>query len=67
MLVCFSAGTVFCLLLRLFLIQENKKKTRACEVAGTTVLVVGGHEVSEAVLNLIDQTDRELDQFRYVY
>lgn len=65
MLVCFSAGVCFCMGLRFYLIWENKRRDCMGEPA---VVVLGGVEVEgTAALNLLDKTDKELLQFRYVY
>ncbi|KAH7360350.1 major facilitator superfamily domain-containing protein [Rhexocercosporidium sp. MPI-PUGE-AT-0058] len=65
MLICFSAGVFFCFGLRFYLIWENKRRDAR---GGEPVLTVNGVEVDgTAALNLLDMTDREMLQFRYLY
>ncbi|KAH9223914.1 major facilitator superfamily domain-containing protein [Leptodontidium sp. 2 PMI_412] len=65
MLVCFSAGVFFCFGLRFYLIWENKRRDA---MGDAPVLTIDGVEVEgTAALNLLDKTDRELLQFRYLY
>jgi hypothetical protein len=56
-MICFAIGVVLCVLLRISLILENKRRDRAGEVL----------DVSDAALNLMDKTDKEIPQFRYMY
>ncbi|KAL2850145.1 major facilitator superfamily domain-containing protein [Aspergillus pseudoustus] len=65
MLTCFAASAVISLVLRFYLIWENKKRD-SIGVAPETIEVDGEH-VPAATLNLLDKTDREIHQFRYVY
>ncbi len=64
MIVCFAVGAALILVLRFYLIRENQRRDRLGE---TAVQHLNGLEVSETALNLLDKTDRELTQFRYVY
>jgi len=64
MLTCFAAGVLFVALLRFYLIWENKKRDRA---GAHTTLELDGHGVPETALNLLDKTDGEMKEFRYVY
>jgi len=66
MLVCFSFGFFMILVLRFYLIRENKRRDKT--------LVEGGRsdarldDESHAEVNQLDKTDRELkDLFRYLY
>ncbi len=60
MIICFAIGIVVCILHRLYLIHENKRRDRASNVAEVT-------ETAEPMLNLMDKTDRQIPQFRYMY
>ncbi|CZR68552.1 related to DAL5-Allantoate and ureidosuccinate permease [Phialocephala subalpina] len=64
MIVCFSVGAALILVMRSYLIWENRRRDRLGEAA---VAQLNGLEVSETALNLLDKTDWELTQFRYVY
>lgn len=61
MTVCFSLGIATCIALRLHLWRENRRRDRACGAAET-----GGFE-DGVMVNLMDKTDKEIAQFRYVY
>ncbi|KAL4782216.1 major facilitator superfamily domain-containing protein [Aspergillus varians] len=65
MLVCFACSTIVILLLRFYLIWENSKREAMGDLP--EIAEIDGMPVSAASLNLIDKTDRELHQFRYVY
>ncbi|KAH6869544.1 major facilitator superfamily domain-containing protein [Thelonectria olida] len=56
-MICFAIGVVLCALLRISLILENRRRDRAGEVL----------DVSNAALSLMDKTDKEIPQFRYMY
>lgn len=64
MLVCFSVGVIAILAMRSYLIWENKRRDRRAAEIGE---VQGEYQLPEAMLNLVDKTDTELVQFRYVY
>lgn len=64
MIICFSAGAALILMMRFYLIWENRRRDRLGEAA---IAQLNGIEVSETALNLLDKTDWELTQFRYVY
>lgn len=53
------------MLLRLYCIWENRKRDTAAAAVGD--LAETGAPVPSPPLNLMDKTDRELPQFRYVY
>jgi len=59
MIICFGLAFVLCIILRVFLIWENRSRDRK------TGPVVAHEEVGE--LNLADVTDKEMASFRYVY
>ncbi|KAL2828775.1 major facilitator superfamily domain-containing protein [Aspergillus cavernicola] len=65
MLICFACSAVISIVLRFYIIWENKKRDSIREAPGNAEF--DGIPVSSASLNLIDKTDRELRQFRYVY
>ncbi|PYI07546.1 MFS general substrate transporter [Aspergillus sclerotiicarbonarius CBS 121057] len=65
MLVCFACSIITTLALRYYLIWENKKRDAAEPVP--EIVEVDGVQVPSSSLNLLDRTDRELHQFRYVY
>lgn len=65
MLVCFACSIITTIVLRYYLIWENAKRDAAIQLPGA--IEVDGVEVPASSLNLLDRTDRELHQFRYVY
>ncbi|KAH7224400.1 major facilitator superfamily domain-containing protein [Fusarium redolens] len=56
-MICLAVSAVLCIVLRFYLIWENKKRDNAGEAI----------EGSLEGLNLSDKTDREISQFRYIY
>lgn len=60
-MVCFGVGVASCLALRLFLIRENRIKDQVNGVLGAS-----GFD-DDLMVNLMDKTDKEIPQFRYVY
>jgi hypothetical protein len=64
MLVCFSVGFALILILRFYLKWENKRRDHFGEIV---VEHLNNVELSATALNLLDKTDFELAQFRYVY
>ncbi|KAH9226009.1 hypothetical protein K456DRAFT_43413 [Colletotrichum gloeosporioides 23] len=60
MLICYGIGVLTCFALRYYLIWENKRRDSIGEVLDVGV---GDH----VPLNLLDKTDKEIPQFRYVY
>lgn len=60
MLICYGIGVLTCFALRYYLIWENKRRDSIGEILETGV----GDYVP---LNLLDKTDKEIPQFRYVY
>ncbi|GJN69376.1 hypothetical protein PLIIFM63780_000433 [Purpureocillium lilacinum] len=63
MIVCFGVGLISCVLLRVYLARENRRRD---------TLSIGGDAEAETVdaglmANLMDKTDKEIPQFRYVY
>ncbi|GKT50982.1 putative transporter [Colletotrichum spaethianum] len=60
MLICYGVGVLICFVLRYYLIWQNKRRDSVGDVLDTSV---GGH----VPLNLMDKTDKEIPQFRYVY
>lgn len=63
MVVCFACSAVLIILLRSYCIWENKKRDNIPEES----FEEDGDPVALASLNLMDKTDREIHQFRYVY
>ncbi|OAA80716.1 Major facilitator superfamily domain, general substrate transporter [Akanthomyces lecanii RCEF 1005] len=59
MLVCYAAGIVLCMLLRFYLVWENRRRDKA---AGGAVQLVDTEAINQA-----DLTDKEIAEFRYVY
>ncbi|KAJ3498420.1 hypothetical protein NLG97_g1143 [Lecanicillium saksenae] len=59
MLVCYGAGIVLCMVLRFYLMWENKRRDKA---AGNVVQLVDTEAINQA-----DLTDMEIAEFRYVY
>lgn len=58
--VCFAVGFVACFVLRFYLIWENKRRDRAGGV-------LEADESNHTTLNMMDKTDKEIPQFRYMY
>jgi hypothetical protein len=65
MLVCFACSAVISMVLRYYLKWENMKRDAVEEAP--EVVEIDGVPVAASSLNLIDKTDREIHQFRYVY
>ncbi|KAL2817901.1 putative MFS allantoate transporter [Aspergillus cavernicola] len=65
MLVSFAFSAIVTILLRFYCIWENYKRDAATVAVGD--LAEDGAPVPSASLNLMDKTDREMPQFRYVY
>ena len=63
--VCLASSIIIIIALRFYLIWENNKRNQQGEVPA--IVEVDGVQVPIGVLNLLDKTDRELYQFRYVY
>lgn len=59
MLVCYAAGIVLCMVLRFYLVWENRRRDKA---AGGAVQLVDTEAINQA-----DLTDKEIAEFRYVY
>lgn len=59
MLVCYAAGVALCLIFRVYLIWDNKRRDKA----GTPTEELENREE----INYADMTDKEIRQFRYVY
>jgi len=59
MLVCYAAGAALSLVLRLYLIWENKRRDKA----GAPAEDVENRDE----INYADMTDKEIRLFRYVY
>ncbi|VUC37974.1 unnamed protein product [Clonostachys rosea] len=60
-IICLSIGLFSCFVLRFYLIWENRRR----ENAGDVMTVDAADE--QPTLNLMDKTDKEIPQFRYVY
>ncbi|GKT86067.1 major facilitator superfamily transporter [Colletotrichum tofieldiae] len=60
MLICYGVGVLTCFILRYYLIWENKRRDNLGDVLNAGI---GDH----VPLNLMDKTDKEIPQFRYVY
>ncbi|QLI74433.1 uncharacterized protein G6M90_00g109050 [Metarhizium brunneum] len=58
MLICFGIGLVSCMAFRFHLMWENRRRDQACDVPGRI-------EMENA--DLMDRTDKDISQFRYVY
>lgn len=59
MLVCFVVGLFVIVILRFYLIWENKRRD---QLYGTNP-----EEVDMAMLQTVDWTDKEITSYRYVY
>lgn len=60
MLICFVISLVLSLCLRYYLIWENNRRDRLGHVDS-------GDSVENLDATILDKTDKELSQFRYVY
>lgn len=60
MIICHAFSLVVCFMYRLYLIRENRRRDSAGSVAEAT-------ETTGPMLNLMDKTDKEIPEFRYVY
>lgn len=58
MLICFGIGLVSCIAFRFHLMWENRRRDQACDASGRI-------EMENA--DLMDRTDKDISQFRYVY
>ncbi|CAM1508829.1 Fc.00g025680.m01.CDS01 [Cosmosporella sp. VM-42] len=61
MMICYGIGVVACFVLRIYLVWENRRRDRIGNVLDANP--PDGH----LSLNLMDKTDKEIPQFRYVY
>jgi len=61
MIICFGVALILSILLRVFLIWENKRRDNR------TGTVMDLDEDQIGVMNLSDATDKEMENFRYVY
>jgi len=61
MIICFGVALVLCVILRFFLIWENRSRDRK------TGPVEHLTEDEVGVVNMADSTDKEMVSFRYVY
>ncbi|KJZ75222.1 hypothetical protein HIM_05416 [Hirsutella minnesotensis 3608] len=61
MMICFSIGFLTCIVLRLYLWRENKRRDRVQGAPGANPIE------GDLMVNLMDKTDKEIPQFRYVY
>lgn len=62
MMTCLSAAFVLALVMWFYLIWEKKYRDKAARQAGAST-----EHQSDAEVNQMDKTDKELPQFRYVY
>ncbi|KAI1343868.1 major facilitator superfamily domain-containing protein [Xylariaceae sp. FL0016] len=69
-IICYSIGFVACFAIRCYLVGENKRRDLKGEVLDigneNGILEVDGEGV-DVSLNLIDKTDKEIPQFRFLY
>lgn len=61
--ICLAAAIVDCLLLRFYLVWENKRRDRADATEGKTTLI----DLDNEEVKKLDETDREMHHFRYLY
>lgn len=64
-IICLSFCLVLVIIFRYCLIMENKQREKAALSTDKDTVVGGAH--GEYLVNLMDKTDRELPQFRYIY
>lgn len=57
-MICYAFGLVMSLVLRFHLVRENKRRD-VCTAAATSS--------NQKILNDDDKTDKEIEEFRYVY
>ncbi|TEA14657.1 putative transporter [Colletotrichum sidae] len=60
MLICYGIGVATCFVVRFYLVRENRRRDDAGDVLRRSV-------EDHVPLNLLDKTDKEIPQFRYVY
>lgn len=63
-MVCFGMGVVMAFAVRLYLGWENRRRDQLD--ASRDVNEALEHQI-RAMVNLMDKTDKEIHQFRYVY
>jgi hypothetical protein len=61
MIICFGVAFILSILLRVFLIWENKRRDNR------TGTITDLDEEQIGVMNSSDATDKEMENFRYVY
>lgn len=61
MLVCYGVGIVTCLVLRFYLIWENRRRDKESSPLETNGSPIG------IMLSEMDKTDKEIPQFRYIF
>ena len=61
MIICFGVAFILSIILRVFLIWENKRRDNR------TGTVIDLDEDQIGMMNLSDATDKEMENFRYVY
>lgn len=61
-MICLGLGIVLTLVFRFYLSWINRTRDRTAAVEADVVVDSAG-----IMVNLMDKTDKELEQFRYVY
>ncbi|KAJ4147325.1 hypothetical protein LMH87_001857 [Akanthomyces muscarius] len=65
LIICLGVAFVASLLLRFYLVRENRRRdAEQLSAPGDAVAV---NSLDDEVLNAMDLTDKEMPQFRYVY
>lgn len=64
LIICLVVAFILCFVTRFYLMWENRSRDRAA--ANLETQDVEGTE-DQIMLNLMDKTDKEISQFRYVY
>lgn len=63
MMTCLSIGLILSLVMRFYLMWENKRR----DARDANESADSGPQLTNAELNQSDQTDQKMRQFRYVY
>lgn len=61
MLICYGVGVLACVVLRIYLIHENKRRDQAVEPG------LRNEATTIQLAQVLDKTDKEIPEFRYIY
>lgn len=60
-MICYAVGVILCGVARFYLVWENRRRD------GVYPPFHGNEEVVGDIAGMLDKTDKEIPQFRYVY